>query len=410
MKLAQGHEEFCKALIASRRFANTLKPEFHKEAGRRFDLASNFYLGSGFKTASDHALGRKLLLDAFDHLTTANNEEDPKKRASLYIATISLLRESASAFRKAHQPKKLEQAKELLKKAKTESRIAKHLTGILDAAVETSTNVAFQPVAHGYERPVGLDRFDHPDIEVRLTNLTKASRSGMEIELQLEITNTGKQRIGLVRLDEAIPASAQLGVPLKDWKLEGGSIIPLQSRLINVLQTETMQMVLRANGEGLLRIGPKVIFTDASGLEHKRTVQSKVLATSRILEFLANSFIKDYATRRLAEPNCGWRTLMEVVHDLKIPRSHVYGEPRYGRTFGRQLDSLVKSSTVEYRIFPGGRGRGGDITRVRVQLTNADVRSYLEELMPGLGPYDPLSGSILASTSAKIEAPIIASP
>ena len=71
---------------------------------------------------------------------------------------------------------------------------------------------------------------------------------------------------------------------------------------------------------------------------------------------------------------------MEIVRDLKIPRSHVYGEPRYGRAFGKQLDSLVRASLVEYRIFPKERGRGGNITRVRIQLENENVREYIQEL------------------------------
>jgi hypothetical protein len=101
---------------------------------------------------------------------------------------------------------------------------------------------------------------------------------------------------------------------------------------------------------------------------------------------------------------------MEIVQDLKIPRSHVYGEPRYGRTFGRQLDALVKSSIVEYRIFPGERGRGGDITKVRVQLTNRDVRGYLEEQVPGLGLTNPINEAVSRLDDQKMAPQITISP
>jgi hypothetical protein len=132
--------------------------------------------------------------------------------------------------------------------------------------------------------------------------------------------------------------------------------------------------------EGILRIAPKVIFFDDTGQQRERFMEPIVVPTSRIIEFLGASFVQDSMGRRLAPAYCGWRTLMEVVNELKIPRSHVYGEPRYGRIFGRQLESLVKSGLVEYRIFPGERGRGGDITKVRVLLENEDVKKYLEEL------------------------------
>lgn len=76
---------------------------------------------------------------------------------------------------------------------------------------------------------------------------------------------------------------------------------------------------------------------------------------------------------------------MEIVKRLGIPRSHVYGEPRYGRAFGRQLDLLVKSSLVEYRIFPRERGRGGNIIRVRIKFDSQDVRIYVEDVASSEG-------------------------
>jgi tetratricopeptide (TPR) repeat protein len=409
-KLAQGHEEFCKALIVSRQFADSLEPELHKEASRHLDIASGYYLDAGFKTAADHALGRKLLLDAFAQLNKASNEEDPKKKAGLYLATSSLLRESASAFRRAGQPRKMEQARALLKQTRIESKIASQLTDILDAALDAPTNVAFHTPAQGNERPVGLNRFDRADIEVRLSKISKEPRRGKEIELQFEITNTGKQPVGLIRVEDALPDGSELRGPLEQWKVQGRSLVPLQTRRINMLQTEPVKLVLQLKEEGMLRIAPTVIFADQSGVAHERMLEPRMVATSQIMEFLANSFVKDYVSRRLAVPSCGWRTLMEIVQDLKIPRSHVYGEPRYGRTFGRQLDALVKSSIVEYRIFPGERGRGGDITKVRVQLTNGDVRGYLEEQIPGLGLTSPIGEVTIRRDDQEIAPQITASP
>jgi hypothetical protein len=73
---------------------------------------------------------------------------------------------------------------------------------------------------------------------------------------------------------------------------------------------------------------------------------------------------------------------MNIIEALKIPKSYVYGEPRYGRPFGRQLNALIKSSLVEYRIFPGERGRGGEIAKVRARFDSQNVRRYVEELTP----------------------------
>ena len=59
--------------------------------------------------------------------------------------------------------------------------------------------------------------------------------------------------------------------------------------------------------------------------------------------------------------------------------------PWYGRAFGRQLEALVKSSLVEYRIFQGESGRGGNITRIRVRFENENVKKYIEQLTSGQG-------------------------
>jgi hypothetical protein len=172
-------------------------------------------------------------------------------------------------------------------------------------------------------------------------------------------------------------------------------------------KTATIRLVVSPGREGILRIGPKVIFFDDTGQQRERFMEPIVVPTSRIIEFLASSFVGDSTGRRLAPAYCGWRTLMEVVNELKIPRSHVYGEPRYGRIFGKQLESLVNSNLVEYRIFPGERGRGGDITKVRVQLENEDVKKYLEGLTSTSGRFDSVNRPIFSPPPLKKQPEIV---
>jgi tetratricopeptide (TPR) repeat protein len=378
-KLALGHEAFCKASISSRSFVETQDPAFREDAANQLDLATNYYLEAGFKTASAHAMARKLLLEALAHLNMAIKEQTHDKRAGLHRMTGALLRESARAFTRAQQPRKADLARAFLKNTKFESKIASHLTKVLDASLGASTNVAFYSQAHGSEKPVGLARFERGDLEVRLVKMAKGSHPESTVELEIEITNTGKQPIRLVSLDDAVPNGAELIESSEKWIPRGRSLGGALRR-IETLQTETVRIIFRPEVDGLLMIRPKVTFVDAAGSRLERAAEPRILVTSRITEFLARAFLGDYSSRRLAIPSCGWRTLMSIVEALRIPRSHVYGEPRYGRPFGRQLDSLIKSSLVEYRIFPGERGRGGKITKVRACLDNEHVRRYAEEL------------------------------
>ena len=77
----------------------------------------------------------------------------------------------------------------------------------------------------------------------------------------------------------------------------------------------------------------RVAFVDDKGLAREKRLEPVTVATSRIAEFLAKSFVTDYEDRRLAEANNGWRTMMEIVNSLKIPRSYVYGEPLVWASF-----------------------------------------------------------------------------
>jgi hypothetical protein len=293
---------------------------------------------------------------------------------------------------RAQQPRKADLARAFLKKTKFESKIASRLTNILGAQRGAPTNVAFYTQAHGSEKPVGLDRFERGDIEVRLVKMTTGLGNERDVGLEIEITNTGKQPIRLVSLDDAVPDEAEIIESSEKWIPTGRSLGGALRR-IDTLQTETVRIIFRPEADGLVMIRPKVRFVDAAGNQLERAIESRILATSPIMEFLARSFLGDYSSKRLAIPSCGWRTLTSIVEALKIPRSYVYGEPRYGRPFGRQLDNLIKSSLVEYRIFPGERGRGGEITKVRASSEDERVRRYVEELRLE-GPRSPTSSPI----------------
>ncbi len=89
---------------------------------------------------------------------------------------------------------------------------------------------------------------------------------------------------------------------------------------------------------------------------------------SAILELLERCYTDDHMAREAAmAEDSGWRSLVFIARTLKIPRSRVYGEGRQERIFSKTLETLVKSGSVEYRIFRGERGRGGIIVKVRIK-------------------------------------------
>jgi len=143
---------------------------------------------------------------------------------------------------------------------------------------------------------------------------------------------------------------------------------------------ETFRITLQLKEPGVVLTEPRIVFIDQSGQQRQRDLPAKILVTSPILEFLIAEFTDDYRRKSLALDHCGWRTLMDIVHALKLPRSHVYGDSRYGHVRGKQLEALIRPGLVESRIFPGERGRGGEIVKVRVVFGNQAVRECVDRL------------------------------
>ncbi len=378
-RLAMGHKAFTSARLYIEKFARTKKTFYRTKASVELARASNYYSECGFKTASSYATAQQLFLEALDGLERADSEKDQQRKAKRYQATCALLRESAKSFLEARQPKKAAQISELLKNATTRSKIASNLYETIKPSLGIPTNVAFYSQSHDTNQHIGLLQLEGSEIEVRLTETATQSPEEKTFELAAEITNVGREPIRIVSLDDFVPRETELLESPEKW-VASDSTLNAGLRKLNSLQTETVKIKLRPRNEGLLTIRPSLTYVDSNGRQFRKTIERKVVSTSRIMGFLASSFSRDSSVKRLAIPSCGWTTLMEIANELKIPRSHVYGEPRYGRAFGKQLETLIQASLVEYRIFPGERGRGGKVTRVRVRPEDESVKEYIEEL------------------------------
>ncbi len=106
-----------------------------------------------------------------------------------------------------------------------------------------------------------------------------------------------------------------------------------------------------------------------------------VFTVSPMMQYLVKAFVEDYARKRFSLDRSGWRSLMDIVSSLKLPKSQAYGEARDGHTFGKPLETLVRARVVEYRTF-SGKGRGGNVLRVRARYESEPVRRLVDEMSP----------------------------
>jgi hypothetical protein len=102
----------------------------------------------------------------------------------------------------------------------------------------------------------------------------------------------------------------------------------------------------------------------------------KTEAAKKAFNFLVGAFVEDYMRRKLPLEWSGWRTLMEIVKHGKISKRMVYGSGGYR---GRAISELGHRGIVEARIFPGERGRGGRILKLRVFHDKETVKRLIDE-------------------------------
>ncbi len=95
----------------------------------------------------------------------------------------------------------------------------------------------------------------------------------------------------------------------------------------------------------------------------------------RLFEYLVKSFIDDYMGKRYPTDRSGWRGLADAARGIAVRPSSLYGR-RGGEAAA--VAELVRRGLVESRIFPGERGRGGEVTRLRVAYEKDPVTEYVK--------------------------------
>lgn len=77
------------------------------------------------------------------------------------------------------------------------------------------------------------------------------------------------------------------------------------------------------------------------------------------------------------EGKSGWRSIVEIARETGVPVSSLYSRARGGTS---PFEELSKRGLVELKLSPGERGRGGEVTKVRVAYEKEPVREYVNSL------------------------------
>ena len=237
---------------------------------------------------------------------------------------------------------------------------------------------------------VGDPSLEEAALEVKLLLTPRRPLSGESVNATLEITC---RRLGADMLEglESVALKEIATTPASCGVL-GEELVYAGCVKLDPFRTYRLSLVLGSAAAGKIVVDPRSAVNDESGNGLKDAIlpsETLVIPVTPIMEFLARAFAQDYLERRLSFEQSGWRGLMQIVNGLKVPKSHVYGEARYGHTFGRPLETLIKAGIVEYRTFRG-KGRGGNVVRVRACYEVESVKRLVHKLAdnpPNLARY-----------------------
>jgi len=262
--LTLGHSRFCMALEAGTRFADTRDATLHAVAIQHLESAANYYVKAGVQNASEYAKATELLLDAYVYMDDAKKETDPETKTRFYTMAEKVLQTSAGSFMKAEHPEKREQVLRLLEKVKEDRELALSLAEVLHAPAIISTTTTFATPTPTKENAVGLERFEHADIQANLIAPQKELKVGEGLNIEIELVNAGKGPALLIKLAEVIPEGFELTEKPEMYRAED-SYLNMKGKRLDPLKTEEVKLVLRPKIQGIFPLKPKILYLDEDG-------------------------------------------------------------------------------------------------------------------------------------------------
>lgn len=393
--LALASESVARAMESGATFLRTRDVQLYPGIKRNLETANAYYARAGFKNASVWTTATKRLFDAIIFIADAEVVRDPARKTELYHLAENHLLLSANLFDKAGHVRMREEALRELEAVREEKELL--LIPIKVLSIKPSDTLALSPVTLLRDHAREIENLDEARIIGKLNLSRNMVDPGSEICAGIEVTNIGKSTATLIKLEKITVPGLQLVTKKFPSGIEQHSI-DLQGIKLGYLRSHAFEVPIRAATSGEFRLHPRILFVDDKG--NHRSVElpptfvwvgglssTSSGVSSPMMEYLAKAFVDDYMMKRLSIEHAGWRSLMDIVDALKIPKSQVYGDPRSGHTFGKPLGNLVRAGIVEHRIVPGARGRGGNVMKVRVAYEREPVKEFVN--LFALKPLEP---------------------
>ena len=271
---ALGNSSFCKGLAVGIRYKNSMDLKENALAKRYIKDAASSYSEAGFKNASEYAKATQRLFDAYVFMNQAESEVNPEKKAKQYQMTENLLKIAAGSFMKARQPEKTAQVQGILVNVREEKALAISLSQVMQAPSIASSTLSFTAPSPTSEISVGLENFEHANIQANLIAGMKQVKVGESFCLSVEFVNAGREPALLMRVDDFVPQNFVVVKKPEIYRIED-TCLNMKGKQIAPLKLVEVKLTLQPSKKGAYRLDPMVHYLDERG--QNKSLQLKTL-------------------------------------------------------------------------------------------------------------------------------------
>jgi hypothetical protein len=191
------------------------------------------------------------------------------------------LQMSAGSYLKARHPGKSEEVRRVLDGVKEEKEIAMSLSDVLQAPAIASATTSFTTPTATHEQAVGLERFEHAEIQANLILREREVKIGEDIEIEIELVNAGKAPAQLFKVEEIIPSGFEATKIPDICKMIDG-YLDMRGRTLYPLRTEELKLVLNPVAKGTFDLKPRILYLDETGRYKSHEPESVTIRVSEL--------------------------------------------------------------------------------------------------------------------------------
>jgi KaiC/GvpD/RAD55 family RecA-like ATPase len=171
-----------------------------------------------------------------------------------------------------------------LDNVKGEKTLAISLSQVMQAPTIASSTSSFTAPSPTREVSVGLESFDHANVQANIVAHGKQVKVGESFCLSIEFVNAGKEPALLTRVEEFIPSDFIVVKKPEIYRIED-TTLNMKGKQIAPLKLVEAKLVLQPSRKGTFQFKPKVHYLDETGQPKSLILKSiKIEVEEVILE------------------------------------------------------------------------------------------------------------------------------